>query len=104
LKFQKAVSSKTVGQELHKSNIYGRAAIAKPLITENNTERLKRWFYDHKTWVSGDWKYVIWSDESSFTLFPISLWVFVWRTLKVACDDWGSNTLVFHWSSEFYYQ
>jgi transposase len=30
------VSTKTVGRELHKSNIHGRAAIAKLLITESN--------------------------------------------------------------------
>jgi len=35
------VSTKT-WQEVHKSNICGRAAIAKPLITENNAEQQKR--------------------------------------------------------------
>ena len=38
----KTVSTKTVWQECHKSNIHGRAAIAKPLITENNAIRWKR--------------------------------------------------------------
>jgi hypothetical protein len=28
------ISTKTVRRELHKSNIHGRAAVAKPLITE----------------------------------------------------------------------
>ena len=42
----------------------------------------KRWCDYHKTWTSDDWKYVIWSDESSFTLFPTSGWVYVWRTPK----------------------
>jgi hypothetical protein len=32
-------SHKTVGLKLHKSNIHGRTAIAKPLITEHNAER-----------------------------------------------------------------
>jgi hypothetical protein len=36
------VSTKTMRQELQKSNICGRAAIAKPLITENNAEQQKR--------------------------------------------------------------
>jgi hypothetical protein len=30
------VSTKTAPRELHKSNIHGRAATAKPLITESN--------------------------------------------------------------------
>jgi len=64
LEVKNAVPTKTV-QELHKSNIHSRAIIAKPPITENNTERLQRWCNDHKTWMSGDWKYVVWSHESS---------------------------------------
>jgi hypothetical protein len=37
------VSEKTVRRELHKSNIHGRAAVAKPLITEGNAEMRKQW-------------------------------------------------------------
>jgi len=70
------VSTKTMRQELHKSNICGRAAIPKLLITENNAEQQKRWCDDHKTWMYDDLKYEIWSDESSFSLFP-SLQVYV---------------------------
>ena len=56
------VSTKLVRQELHKSNIHGRAAIATPLSTENNAKGRKRWWNDHKIWMSDDWIYVIWSD------------------------------------------
>jgi len=34
-----AVSMITVWQELHKTNIHGRAAIVEPLITENSAKR-----------------------------------------------------------------
>jgi hypothetical protein len=51
------VSTKTVQRELHKSNIHGRAAIAKPLITESNARMHKRWCHDHKTWISDNWKH-----------------------------------------------
>jgi hypothetical protein len=44
--------------------IHSRAAIAKPPITENDKRR-KGWCDDYKTRTSDDWKYVIWSDESS---------------------------------------
>jgi hypothetical protein len=50
------VSTKTEGRELHKPNIHGRAAIAKPLITESNAEMRKRWCHDHKTRASGNRK------------------------------------------------
>jgi hypothetical protein len=77
----KTVSTKTVQREFHKPNMHGRVAISKPLTTENNAKRRKRWCNDHKTWTF-DWKHVIWSDESSSTLFPTSGWVCVWRTPK----------------------
>jgi hypothetical protein len=48
------------------SNIHGRAAIAKPLITESDAQIHKQWCYNHKTWTSDNWKCVIWSDESFF--------------------------------------
>ena len=100
------VSTNSVWWELHKSNIHDRAGIAKLLITENNVEMWKRWCDYHKTWTSDDWKYVIWSDELSFTLFPTSGRVYVWRTPKEShnpeCETWrwiyddlGSNILVF---------
>jgi hypothetical protein len=50
--FEDHVSTKTVRRGLHKRKIHGRAAIAKPLITERNAQMRK-----------------LWSDESSFKLF-----------------------------------
>ncbi|EFN86619.1 Transposable element Tc1 transposase, partial [Harpegnathos saltator] len=64
------VSTKTVRRELHKSNIYGKATISKPFITDANAKLRKKWCHDHKTWTIDDWKNIVWSDESSFTLFP----------------------------------
>jgi len=49
---------KTVQRELHNSNIHGRAAIAKPLLSENNAKRQKRLCDDKKLWPSDDWIYV----------------------------------------------
>jgi hypothetical protein len=50
------VSAKTVRHELHKSNIHGRAATAKPLTTKSNAQMRKRWCHDHKTRTSANWK------------------------------------------------
>jgi hypothetical protein len=49
--FQDPVSTKTVISALHKSNIHGRAAIAKPLITESNAQMCKRRCHDCKAWI-----------------------------------------------------
>jgi hypothetical protein len=46
----------------------GKAATAKPLITENDGQIRKRRCHDNKIY----WKGVIWTVESSFTLFPAS--------------------------------
>jgi hypothetical protein len=50
------VSTKTVRRDFHKSNIHGKAAIAKPLITESNAQMRKRWCHDHKTWIADNRK------------------------------------------------
>ena len=36
------LSAKAAGHKLHKYDIYGRAAIAEPVITENNTKKEKK--------------------------------------------------------------
>jgi hypothetical protein len=51
------VSTKTAQHELHKPNIHGWAAVAKPLITESNAQLCKQWCHDHKTWTSDNWKH-----------------------------------------------
>jgi hypothetical protein len=40
---------------IYPTQIHGRVAIAKPSITENSAQMLKRWCHDHKTWTSDDW-------------------------------------------------
>ena len=78
------VSTKMVRWQLRKSSIHSRAASVKLLITANSAKRQRGQCDDHKTWKSDDQKYVIWLDESSFTLFPTSGQVNVWKTPKEA--------------------
>lgn len=77
---QEPVSTSTVRRELHDMNLYARAAISKPLIKPQNAVNRKRWCKDHKEWTPDQWNQVVWSDESSFTLFPTTGRVYVWRT------------------------
>ncbi|GFS97655.1 transposable element Tcb1 transposase [Trichonephila clavipes] len=53
------VSMITVKRHLHKQNIFGRAAIHKPLVTEDDAKRHLQWCHTHKTWSIDKW---IWSD------------------------------------------
>ena len=82
---------KTLFPQKQSDQSFTRAAIAKPLITENNAKREKRWCDYHKIWMSDDWKYVIWSDDSSITLFTTSGWVYVWKMPKEAYNPEVKN-------------
>lgn len=78
------VSTKTVRRELHNGGYHGRAAIRKPLLSSVNIQKRMLWCKDHKTWSPDQWRRVIFSDESSFSLFPTSGRVYVWRQPKEA--------------------
>lgn len=77
---EEPVSTRTVRRELHKMGMHGRAAIAKPLIKPANAAKRKRWCKAHKDWRIAQWKKVVYSDESTFTLFSTTGRVYVWRT------------------------
>ena len=80
------VSSKTVRRELHKAGFHGRAAIRKPLLSQTNIAKRLEWSRNLQNWSLEQWKNVIFSDESSFTLFPTSGRVYVWRQPKETFD------------------
>ena len=66
---QNPVSTKTAYQELHKSGFCRRAAIRKPLLSKTTVSKHLEWYRNLQNW---SLKNVIFSDESSFTLFPTS--------------------------------
>jgi hypothetical protein len=84
IQLEVSVSTKTVRHELHRFNVHGRAATAKPLITQSNAPMRKRWCHDHKTWPTDKPKRVMWSDKSSSALFLTSGTVDVSGTPKEA--------------------
>ena len=49
--------------------IYSRVAAPKPLLTESQREKRLSWCIERQSWSVQQWKTVIWSDESRFTLF-----------------------------------
>lgn len=82
---EEPVSTRTVRRELHKMGMHGRAAIKKPLIKPANASKRNRWCKAHRNW-RAQWQKVVYSDESTFTLFPTTGRVYVWRTPKEAYD------------------
>lgn len=73
------VSTKTLRKEAHKLGYHGRAAVHKPLVTPANKTNRLQWAKERKDWTVEDWKRVLWSDESRFTLFRSDGRVWVWR-------------------------
>ena len=63
------VSTSTVRQELHEMGFHGRAAAHKSKITMCNAKRRLEWCKVHRHWTLEQWKHVIWSDESRFTIW-----------------------------------
>ncbi|GFX86811.1 transposable element Tc1 transposase [Trichonephila clavipes] len=78
-------SARTVQRELHASNLYGRVGIRKPLVTAHHALQRCQWCRTHRQWTPQQWQQVIWSDESTFTLFQTTGRVYVWRTPKEVC-------------------
>lgn len=78
------ISTHTVRRELHGQNLYARAAIAKPLIKKANAEKRLRWCQERKSWTLEQWRKIVYSDESTYTLFPTAGRIYVWRTPKEA--------------------
>ncbi|GFW72113.1 transposable element Tc1 transposase [Trichonephila clavipes] len=78
------ISARTVQRELHASNLYGRVGIRKPLVTARHALQRRQWCRTHRQWTPQQWQQVIWSDESTFTLFQTTGRVYVWRTPKEA--------------------
>ena len=71
------VSPSTVCRELHEMGFHGRAAAHKPKMTMCNARCWLEWCKAHCHWTLEQWKRVIWSDESHFTIWQSDglIWV-----------------------------
>ncbi|GFW54956.1 transposable element Tcb1 transposase [Trichonephila clavipes] len=78
------ISARTIQRELHASNLYGIVGIRLPLVTARHTLQRHQWCRTHRKWTPLQCQQVIWSDESTFTLFQTTGRVYVWRTPKEA--------------------
>ncbi|KAJ8887194.1 hypothetical protein PR048_013409 [Dryococelus australis] len=74
-----SVSIGTLRTEAHQLGYFGRAAAHKPHIKTINKARRLRWCLDRRNWTLEQWKSVLWSDDSRFTLFRSDGRVWVWH-------------------------
>ena len=58
-----------VRQELHEIGFHGRAAADKAKITMRNAKRQLEWCKARHDWTLEQWKRILWSDESCFTIW-----------------------------------
>jgi hypothetical protein len=63
------VSITTVHRELHEMGFHGRASAHKPKITMRNAKRWLEWCKARHHWTLEQWKCVLWSEESRFTIW-----------------------------------
>ena len=73
------VSTRTVCREVHEMGFHGRAAPHKPKITVRNAKCRLEWCQARCHWTLEQWKCVLWSDESLFTIWQSDGRIWVWR-------------------------
>jgi len=80
------VSLSTVKRALYDAGYNSRVAARKPFISPKNKRDRLQWCRERKEWTNEDWKKVVWSDESRFTLFQNDGRIRVWRLQKEKYD------------------
>lgn len=63
------VSVETVRRRLRDAGLNGRRPVRKPLISAKNRKARLEFAHRHLNWTVQQWKSVLWSDESKFSLF-----------------------------------
>ena len=75
----KQISTNTIRKNLHQMQIYSWVAAPKPLLSESQREKRLSWCIERQSWSVQQWKTIIWTDESRFTLFQNDGPSRVWR-------------------------
>jgi hypothetical protein len=68
LELNGSVSARTIRRRIREGGYQGGWANKKPLISIKNRRRRVQWCKDHLHWTAEDWKKIIWSDESPYTV------------------------------------
>ena len=73
------VSTRHVRLELHEMGFHGQGAAHKPKITMCNAKHRLEWCKVHRHWTLEQWKRILWSDKSRFTIWQSDGRIWVWR-------------------------
>jgi transposase len=80
-----SICSATVRNYLHEEGYYSRVALRKPFVSGKNRQKRLKWCKERKNW-NIEWNYIIWSDESRYTLHQSDGRQRVWRLPKEKYD------------------
>ncbi|CAI9552822.1 unnamed protein product, partial [Staurois parvus] len=72
------ISTTTVHRELHGMGFHGRAAASKPYITKCNAKCHMHWCKVRRHWTLEQWRRVLWSNKSCFSVWQSNGHVWVW--------------------------
>ncbi len=85
----KVVCKNTIKKTLYKMGYNSHTALRKPLVSEHNRKIRLNWAREKRSWTIDNWKNVVWSDESRFTLYQndekIRVWHLQEEKYKVSC-------------------
>ncbi|GFX10546.1 transposable element Tcb1 transposase [Trichonephila clavipes] len=81
---RKPISARTVKGNFMLRTCMEELEFVKPFVTARHALQRRQWCRTHRQWTPQQWQQVIWSDESTFTLFQTTGRVYVWRTPKEA--------------------
>ncbi|CAI9569375.1 unnamed protein product, partial [Staurois parvus] len=71
--------STIVHRELHGMCFHGGAAASKPYITKCNAKHQMQWCKAHHHWTLEQWRHILWSDKSHFSVWQSDGSVWAWR-------------------------
>ncbi|GFV15320.1 transposable element Tcb2 transposase [Trichonephila clavipes] len=77
------VSTQTVQNRLHGVGLYAlRSMVCVRLASRHRRDR-REWATEHGNWRRNEWRNVLFSDESRFSVHPDNRRIFIWRDLAV---------------------
>ncbi|GBC31699.2 IS630 family transposase [Rhizophagus irregularis DAOM 181602=DAOM 197198] len=87
----KVICKNTMKNTLYNMGYHSCTALRKPNVSERNRKIRLKWARERRLWTINDWKKVVWSDESRFTLFQNDGKIRVWRLQE---EKYNINCLV----------
>ncbi|GFW38812.1 transposable element Tcb2 transposase [Trichonephila clavipes] len=73
------VSTQTARNRLHGVGLYARRPMVCVRLTSRHRRDRREWATEHVNWRRNEWSNVLSSDESSFSVHPNNMRIFIWR-------------------------